>query len=151
MLSPHDELVHVLGAQCRALALTGQIRFHVEGFGQDPWPVDVETDLAVLLEQLPETVAKLREGAKSFHLNFYEQGIERYLVGTRHGENVTLECTSLSLHWSPEPSFEVLQVVEVQKMLSELRDVYVALVERICPWLTHTPAFKRWKREVYAI
>ena len=148
--SPHDKLVHVLSAQCRALAATGRASFLVGGFGQDPWPVDVQTDLAVVLEQLPDVLSSLRGGEETFCLNFYEQGIERYLTGTKHGEDVTLECMSLSLRWSPDPSVEVLGIVEVERMLRKLRDVYTATVETICPWLTQEPSFKRWSREAGA-
>jgi hypothetical protein len=147
-LSRYDELVHVLTAQCRAVAATGRVSFHVEGFGQVPWPVDVENDLAVVLEQLPTVVSKLRGGDQVFFLNFYEQGIERYLTGTKYGEKVTLECMSLSLQWSPEPSLEMLQLAEVDRMLIELFDVYIATVERVCPWLSEAPVFVRWMQEV---
>lgn len=60
-LSPHDELVQLIAAQCRALARTRGVTFLVGGFGQDHWPVDVETDLAVVIEQLPRATSDLRE------------------------------------------------------------------------------------------
>ena len=135
-LSPHDELAYVLGAQCRALAATGGVSFQVEGFGQDRWPVDVETDLAVVLEQLPAVLSGLRKLGEPFQLNFYEQGIERYLTGTRNGDEVRFECMSLSLRWSPNPSIEVVDLVEAERMFHELRRTYVAAVERVCPWLS---------------
>lgn len=147
-MSPQDMLVQVLGAQCRALAVTGRVSFYVAGFGEDPWPVDVQTDLAVVIEQLPDVLSALRRGDEVFCLNFYEQGIERYLTGTKRGEVVTIECMSLSLRWMPEPASEVMKWGDVEGMLCELRDVYTATVESICPWLAEEPAFKRWKREV---
>lgn len=144
-LSPHDELVHVLGAQCRALARTASVSFHVGGFGQDPWPVDVETDLAVALEQLPGVLDGLRKEGEPFQLNFYEQGIERYLTGMRHGDEVRFECMSMSLRWSADPSVEIVGLAEAEIMFRSLRDRYVVGVERVCPWLAHVPAFERWR------
>lgn len=143
-LSRHDELVHVLGAQCRALAATGGVSFLVGGFGQDRWPVDVETDLAVALEQLPGVLAGLRKEGEPFQLNFYEQGIERYLTGTRQGDEVRFECMSMSLRWTADPSVEIVRLAEAESLFRELRDRYSATVERVCPWLAHHPAFKRW-------
>jgi len=145
-LSQHDELVQVLGAQCRALAATGGISFLVGGFGQDRWPVDVETDLAVALEQLPGVLVGLRKESEPFQLNFYEQGIERYLTGTRHGDAVTFECMSMSLRWTADPSVETVPLAEAETMFHELRERYSAAIERVCPWLAHVPAFNEWRR-----
>jgi len=38
-------------------------RFTVSGFGQAQWPVDVRTDLCVLLEQLPRALLALASDA----------------------------------------------------------------------------------------
>lgn len=144
-LSPHDELVHVLSAQCRALAATGGVSFLVGGFGQDRWPVDAETDLAVVLEQLPGVLAGLRREGEPFQLNFYEQGIERYLTGTRQGNEVGVVCMSMALRWTADPSVEIVRLSEAEKMFHELRDRYSVTIDRVCPWLAHVPAFKRWR------
>ena len=50
-------------------------RFIVSGFGQARWPVDVRTDLCVLLEQLPSALLALASDAP-FEIDFYEQGIQ---------------------------------------------------------------------------
>ena len=147
-LSAHDELVHVLSAQCRALSSTGKVRFFVGGFGQERWPVDVETDLAVALEQLPEVLAGLAAQGRSFQLNFYEQGIERYLTGTVRDQTVTFECMSLSLKWTADPSSETLSLEDAKQMFCELRDRYCAAVEQVSPWLAHAPSYEQWKRAV---
>lgn len=143
-LSQHDALVHVLSAQCRALAATGGVSFLVGGFGEDRWPVDVETDLAVALEQLPGVLAGLRKEGEPFQLNFYEQGIERYLTGRREGDEVSFECMSMSLGWTADPSVEIVRLAEAESLFRELRDRYSAAVEQVCPWLARVPAFERW-------
>ncbi len=47
----------------------------IEGFADDPWPVDVETDLAVVLGQLSKALSGLRHNGE-VTLESYEQGIE---------------------------------------------------------------------------
>jgi hypothetical protein len=71
-----DNITSVLTDICEALAEEGSVRFVVDGFGQDPWPVDVRTDLPVVIEQVPAVLKALRSGF-STSLGFYEQGIQR--------------------------------------------------------------------------
>jgi hypothetical protein len=146
LLSAHDELVHVLAAQCRALAGAGAVSFEVGGFGQERWPVDVETDLAVAVEQLPGVLAAVSTEGKPFELNFYEQGIERYITGTTRAGTTTFECMSMSLNWTAEPSVEHLPLVEAERMFRTLRDRYCSAVERVSPWLAATSVFEQWRR-----
>lgn len=134
LLSPHDLVVHVLAAQCRALARSRGVSFRVSGFGDDRWPVDVETDLAVMLEQLPTASSRLL-ARQPFELNFFEQGIERYLTGTPSDEVVRFECVSMLPHWSPSPPVEVVSLADTERMFCEVRSRYELAVERTCPWL----------------
>lgn len=145
LLSAHDELVHVLAAQCRALARTEGVSFEVGGFGQDRWPVDVETDLAVVLEQLPGVFSGLRRRGEPFKLDFYEQGIERFLTCTPTDDRVTFECASAALHWSPGPAVEIVGSAEAERMFRALHTTYATAVERVCPWLARALAFERWR------
>lgn len=143
-LSAHDELVSVLRDQCRALHRTGRVHFYVGGFGQATWPVDVSTDLAVVLEQLPGVMVGLREEGQVFQLNFFEQGIERYLTGVLRSANVTFECISLQPNWTPKPGIEVVAVTEAVEMFRELSETFRSAVSGVCPWLSEEPAFQLW-------
>lgn len=107
--------------------------------------MDVPTDLPVVLEQLPAAISALRTEAESFQLDFYEQGLERYVTGTRVGEEVRLECVSLSLRWSPDPVIEVMGSADLERMLCSLRDRYLIAVDRVCPVLALAPAFSVWR------
>ncbi len=46
---------------CALLART-DCRFHISGFGQSPWPVDIAYALSSVMEQLPAAVEALGEG-----------------------------------------------------------------------------------------
>lgn len=105
---------------------------------------DVRTDLAVVMEQLPGVLVGLRQERAFFGLDFYEQGIERYITGTREGGIVRLECASMSLRWSWIPAVEVVPADQASAMFRELRDRYVTSVQRACPRLAVAAAFKDW-------
>lgn len=88
-----DDIRSILSDLCRALEQEGELS--VSGFGQDRWPVDVGTDLLILLEQLPALLRCLSCG-KPAALEFYEQGIERNLLFTPAGDrNVSITLRHL--------------------------------------------------------
>src|SRR5471032_2614651 len=84
-----DDIRSILIDVCEALS--NYVQFNVSGFGQDNWPVDVATDLAVFLEQLPYFMIAISAG-ENFELQFYEQGIRS------EERRVGKECRS---RWSP--------------------------------------------------
>lgn len=60
-------------------ALDGWADLLISGCGQERWPVDVRTHLAVLLEQLPD-VLKAIAARESAEIYLYEQGVDRLLT-----------------------------------------------------------------------
>lgn len=118
-----ESVRELLDEGCAALALTGGT-FCVGGFGQLAWPVDVETDLLVVLEQLPNCIALVSAGT-SCDLDFYEQGVERSIHCVPvEGGRIRLECTSPT-DWVPDP-----MVVEVsgEYLLANWREVVLTFV-----------------------
>ena len=66
----------VIANVCQVIADLECGRFAVGGFGDDDWPVDERTDLAVLLEQLPEAINSVQGNiTNSFVVDFFEQGV----------------------------------------------------------------------------
>ena len=72
-------MISVLQDICELLEEEGTISFFVSGFGDPNWPLDIATDLCVILEQLPLALTKLANETGEFELDFYEQGVERRL------------------------------------------------------------------------
>src|SRR5688500_7612035 len=81
-----DNITSILCDVCDALQDAGEGELVVSGFGQDRWPLDIRTDLSVLLEQLPEAIRCVCSGVEA-ELDFYEQGVERKLVFTPAGDS----------------------------------------------------------------
>src|SRR4051794_14258383 len=77
---------------CQILART-DCRFHMGGFGQDDWNLNVSYDMSAVVEQLPDVLTALRSGA-DVELDIYTPGVERTIAFTSSGENVDALCQS---------------------------------------------------------
>lgn len=138
-----EDLLGLLAALCDMLAESQCVEFHVSGFGQDPWPTDVRTDLLTILEQLPDVSLAIRANDPEFDLDFYEQGIGRLLSFARSGNTVSVTCVSTT-DWAPNPSTLTLTVAEVSLTLERLRLDFIQLAKRICPALADTDLVRQW-------
>ncbi|MFD8871116.1 hypothetical protein ACFV1F_43435 [Streptomyces sp. NPDC059590] len=126
---------------CQILSRT-DCQFHVSGFGQDPWPVDVSYDLSSAIENLPEAIEALKLG-ESAQIDFYGQGIERLVTFTPQGETVVIKCTS-NTAWTPDPDTEEISLGEARNLLLTLARDFKAALERVCPQVAALDAFAAW-------
>ena len=120
----------------------GKGKFMVSGFGQDPWAVDVRTDLLVLLEQLPGALVAIASGAR-FEIYFYEQGIERKIGFAPAQESYIAECLSYS-KWQPNPAVETMDRTSLVRMLTAVRDEFMRFMSSCCPDLVMHPWVQSW-------
>ncbi len=137
-----DDVRSIIGDICEALDEMGAADFLVSGFGQERWPVDVRTDLAVFLEQLPRTLASVQSGS-SFTLDFYEQGVERTIHFERDGEEYSARCESRT-DWTPAPSTERVGRMELLTVLSDARQHLMAFLSQKAPTLASHPWMRSW-------
>jgi hypothetical protein len=137
-----DDIRSILSDVCRALEDDGAGKLIVSGFGQQQWPVDVGTDLAVLLEQLPDLIRSLGAGIPAV-LDFYEQGIERALVFTPAEDCYEVLCEGRR-DWQPSPSMERIERTDLLAMLSAVRDSFMTLVPNSSPELAEHPWVVSW-------
>jgi hypothetical protein len=130
-----------------ACALLGQTdcRFHVAGFGQDPWPVDVCYDLSTVVEQLPAALTALRHG-QAAEIDFYGQGIERLFgfAPVDAAGTVVVRCASRLPGWVPDPAVEAVPHDELERMLTRLAHDFTRSLGRICPALASHEPFVHW-------
>ena len=88
----------------------------VSGFGDPAWPVDVRTDLSVVIEQIPGVLGQLRLGL-GCSLDFYEQGIERRISLNPNSDKTLAEC-HCDLSWTPVPSQIEISKTELMRMFN---------------------------------
>lgn len=140
----YDDERSVLDDLCEILARTEIASFEVAGFGQDQWPVTVGTDLAVLLEQVPNAIRFMSKQDYPVYLDFYEQGIQRQLILERLNRVAHLSCIS-GTSWRPEPQSIIVDERHFQKQLLDLQTTFIWSMEVICPILTSSQLFFYWK------
>jgi hypothetical protein len=138
-----DDVQSIITNVCHGIAGAGGALFHVSGFGQDTWPVDITTDLPVLLEQLPAVLHGLEQGEPDVTLDFYEQGIERTIRFENDGDHIVACCESMT-DWVPNPSQERLLRRELCAMLGQVRETFMQFTARVAPELAAHPWLRAW-------
>jgi hypothetical protein len=117
---------------CGVLADLG-CRFHVEGFGDPQWPVDVAYYFSTVMEQLPQALAGIN-AHRAVDLDFYGQGIERALTFQPREKTVVINCSSRT-SWRPEPATETASVDELKLMLTTLVEDFIRALSLAFPEL----------------
>jgi hypothetical protein len=127
---------------CEAFDDIGCCSFIVKGFGDEWWPVDVFTDLAVLVEQLNLALQSIKN-FKSFVLDFYEQGLERKVNFEYRDGIYKINCISLT-DWEPTAEGD-LESAHVELELSKFKERFVELAEKKLPQLSELEMFQSWR------
>ncbi|MFG2881562.1 hypothetical protein ACGFYV_04430 [Streptomyces sp. NPDC048297] len=127
---------------CSALSDVGGGIFHIGGFGNDEWPLDVAYDLSAFMEQLPSLLASVRE-RREVEVDFYSQGIERTLTFRPSGDLVMIHCDSRT-NWVPDPERESIAQSELVAMLSRLARDFAGGLKAINSELSEVAPFERW-------
>jgi hypothetical protein len=149
--TPASDLLSLIGSICDQLENLGAVELHVGGFGQDRWPVDVRTDLAVVMEQMPPICETLSRGEYRFNIDFYEQGIERYLAFVpADSRSVRITCTSTT-QWKPNPASELVAKTDLRGMLERVGSRFRAASEMVCPKLSRHPALTAYWQKLASV
>ncbi|MFC0437395.1 hypothetical protein [Kutzneria buriramensis] len=120
------------------------VKFRAGGFGDDQWPVDVRFDLASIIPQLPSVIDSLNSGSDT-ELDFFEQGIQRLIVITFHGDQAVLKCHS-SGKWKPRELQEERSRRDLGDMLIRFVNKLSAAVSLVAPELSIIEPFTTWAR-----
>jgi hypothetical protein len=138
----YDDIRSIIMDLCDALADSGGFEFRVAAFGDGCWPVDVRTDLATVLEQLPRCLEACRRGAP-FELDFFEQGVERTIEFSPADGRYVAHCRSRT-NWTPDPETESIEVGAVRAMLDGLKRTFCEICERVLPETAAHPWFRSY-------
>jgi hypothetical protein len=140
-----DDAVAILISICDVFESSEIVSFFVSGFGQERWPVNCRTDLATIIEQIPNILEKIREGEFSFQLDFYEQGIERQLLFEQDSSLIKVTCVSRT-NWIPNPSSISMERHEVSTMFESLYSNFLEYSKVFCIDLAKNPLLDDWKK-----
>jgi hypothetical protein len=135
-----DDVRSILIDVCRAIG--NRSEFVVSGFGQARWPLDVQTDLPVFLEQLPFALRAVNEGMAA-EIDFYEQGIERSIALAPADGGYVAKCASRT-GWQPSPAVEELDRDELVEMLLMTRERFMRAFKDMAPELAEHQWIRQW-------
>jgi hypothetical protein len=142
-----DNVISLFHEVCGQWAASGAVAFHA-GVLHEDWPVDVRTDLPVILDQLPSAVSTLlRGGAGS--LEFFEQGVSRMIRwGIAEGGRVDVECVDIGHTASPKDTVRgEMDAGTLLDMLGQVRADFLRLVALQYPALdAEAPLVATWLR-----
>lgn len=137
-------------AACDLIADAKVANFRLICGGEQPWPVDVRTDLSVFLDQIPGLLRSLREKEPSFRLSMYEQGIETILIFSRLGDALQVRCEPLvagtALRFGAKD--ERVEVKTFVNLVLEVVKSFVESCERVCPALLDRSEINEWRRTI---
>jgi hypothetical protein len=133
---------------CASFGDTGAFEFRVSGFGDERWPVDVGTDLATVLEQLPDALSSVRNH-EAFQIDFFEQGVQRRLEFVPNGPGYQVTCQS-GTEWNPEPTVESVSAEDLASMLRALGQSFVLLTRKVLPRVSEHSWFSKFADVVVA-
>jgi hypothetical protein len=142
-----DDVRSILRDVCASLAELPGMRFTLAV--ADPLPVSVRCDLVVVMEQLRDVLAGLRE-AGTATLDLYEQGVECQLVFTQRGAQTRIEQRDLL--GRPHPPREVILPSKVVvESLRTLARTFVDVARRRSPQRCAQPWFIDWAQSLLAV
>lgn len=127
---------------CDVLGEAENGRFTLSGFGRASWPVSVDYDMSVFLEQLPDLLESLGSGGV-FPLDMYAQGTEATLEFAPDGDHVTITCSSRTA-WVPDPDTEHVDRGVLLGMLRELAMGFALAARTVDPALAAVRPFDQW-------
>lgn len=135
-----DYQVSVMNA-CELLADTG-LRFAVSGFGLDDWRLDIQYDLSVFMEELPEMLRAATRG-EQYEFYFYSQGVERNLIYSPAGDIVQIRCVSIT-SWVPDPDVEVIPLASLIEMIREMAIEFSRALRAAGGPISEAEPFRSW-------
>ena len=141
-----DGIVGVIMDLCKILSETNCVKFTVSGFGQNNWPVNIKTDMSIILEELPIVIKSLSKGLYPFSLAFCEQGPPRDLVFEgRDNDLVTITCKTWTDDWTGiSPTTIKVNYEDIEHQLVTLKNSFIDIVSIVIPKLASSELFKLW-------
>lgn len=136
-----DSIISILDDTCIALDTCSKL--HISGLGLETWPVHVDVDLSVLLEQLPTLILHLAAHEPA-ELYLYEQGVEILLRFTPEEGNQYIITTASPTPWLPAPAPEKMSAGILVTMLQNVVETYLHALSSIRPELADHPWVQQW-------
>lgn len=135
-----DDITSIFHDVCTCVAQ--DVKFLVGGFGIENWPVDVQFDLPIVLEQLPDVITALRSHERT-EIDFFEQGIQKTVVLEPTDINYRVICfDKRSGGFLPERLY--ISKEDLTATLVKLVSDFLAIVSAAAPELLNHAWLQAW-------
>jgi hypothetical protein len=123
----YDNEISILTDICAEFSKNELNKFKIKAFSNELWPVDIETDLVVFLEQLPICIKEINLG-HDCSINLYEQGVSREILFKFNNGNYNCYGQSHDGTWVPSYTENVSQS-DLLKMLKAFLDHFLSALK----------------------
>ncbi|MCU4525212.1 hypothetical protein KTI57_01250 [Acinetobacter pittii] len=123
----YDNEISVLADICAEFSKNKLNKFKIKAFSHELWPVDIETDLVVFLEQLPVCIRAINLGYDC-SIDLYEQGINREILFKFNQGNYNCYGKSHDGTWIPSYAENVSQS-DLLKILRTFLDHFLSALK----------------------
>ena len=121
-----------------------QIAFSITGFEKDWSLLDIETDLCMLMEDLPDLVNFINNSdIEEYQFGFPEQHLQRILTIKRFDGSFKIVCSDW-LAKSSEQSVEIIPEQDLRQLLHKLVYDVSIVIKKICPSAFSNSFFQDW-------
>ena len=148
---------------CDRLERSKIVKFRIEGFGKEPWPVDVRTDFDTVIEQCCDFLEFLEiPSSKTGEIYLYEQGVERRLIFAKLRDLVQVQCKPVkfeyrgvtktvgeSQSWGQDVEEAPIDLSHLKTMIRQLVKTFVFLAKELDPDLANHEYFQQWYGNQY--
>lgn len=143
-----DDVRSILRDVCRIMEDMCCIQFRVMICTSIPWPVTIQTDLCVVMEQLPDVLKAICSHSVA-KIEFYEQGIERSVLFIPREDRMLVQCKALvAMNLCPLDTMILDRRIVVDELAALARD-FVSFAEICCSQLAHHPWFREWTADLW--
>ncbi|WP_336168675.1 hypothetical protein [Acinetobacter sp. 161(2023)] len=123
----YDNEISVLTDICAEFSKNKRNNFKILAFSAELWPVDIETDLVVFLEQLPICIREISLG-QDCSIDLYEQGVNREILFKFNHGNYNCYGQSHDGTWVPSYTENISQS-DLLKMLKAFLDHFLSALK----------------------
>lgn len=138
-----DDISSLISDACRFMSVRGGYEFSLTSHVVRHIALDVGTDLAIVLEQIPQLLTWLRqETSEQFTLLLYEQGVNLRIELTKTGNAIRLRFSELTS--GHELGVDIASAHAIETGARAVSDYFIEFVRSRCnPIFTH-PWFQEW-------
>jgi hypothetical protein len=125
----YDSGISVLVDICRIISENKVNKFKFIAFSDTEWPVDIETDLSIFMEQLPSCIREISNDENA-SIYLYEQGINREIFFENQGNIYRCYALGYEDNWKSMYD-EYLTKIDLLNILNNVLSNFINILDNL--------------------